>query len=159
MESIIGDEHGRDNIHQVELALDEEGRFLALRAHWLANVGAYISSDRNFQTSFINTPGMLGVYRFPTAYVKSTCVMTNTGPLAPYRGAGRPEATFVIERLIDDAARELGIDRIDLRRRNIIMPAELPLRTPLGFFYDCGEFHECMEQAMRAADWSGFAER
>jgi carbon-monoxide dehydrogenase large subunit len=158
-ESIIGDEHGRDNIHQLELALDEEGRFLALRAHWVANVGAYISADRNFQTSFINVPGILGVYRFPTAYVKSTCVMTNTGPLAPYRGAGRPEATFVIERLIDDTARELGIDRIDLRRKNMIKPTELPLRTPLGFFYDCGEFQECMEQALRAADWSSFPER
>src|SRR6185503_10192369 len=90
-ETILADEHGRDNAHIVELALDGDGKFLGLRAQWIANVGAFISADRNFQTSFINTPGMIGVYHFPAAYVKSICVMTNTGPLAPYRGAGRPE--------------------------------------------------------------------
>jgi carbon-monoxide dehydrogenase large subunit len=92
-ETLLSDEHGRDNIHEAELALDAQGRFLGLRSHWIANVGAYLSSDRNFQFTFQNTPGMVGVYDFPAAYVKVTCVMSHTGSLAPYRGAGRPEAT------------------------------------------------------------------
>lgn len=158
-ETMLSDEHGRDNAHDVELALDGDGRFLALRSHWIANVGAYISADRNFQTSFSNVPGVVGVYRIPHAYVRSSCVMTNTGPLAPYRGAGRPEATFVIERLIDDTARELGVDRMELRRKNMLTPSELPVKTPLGFVYECGNFAKCMELALQAADWNGFADR
>ncbi|OGA17727.1 MAG: hypothetical protein A3H32_10655 [Betaproteobacteria bacterium RIFCSPLOWO2_02_FULL_63_19] len=158
-ETVLANEHGRDNVHEAELALDAEGRFLALRSHWIANVGAYIGSDRNFQSSFTNTPGMVGIYGFPAAYVHSTCVMTHTGPMAPYRGAGRPEATFVIERLIDDAADELGMDRIELRRKNAIAPETLPLKTPLGFVYDCGEFRNCMDMALELADWTGFGAR
>lgn len=158
-EGILADEHGRDNVHEAELALDGEGRFLALRSRWLANVGAYINGDRNFQTSFVNVPGIVGVYDFKAAHVRSVCVMTNTGLVAPYRGAGRPEASYVIERLIDDAARELGMDRIELRRRNAIAPERLPLRTPLGYHYDCGEFARSMEMALARADWSGFAAR
>jgi aerobic carbon-monoxide dehydrogenase large subunit len=158
-ETMLSDEHGRDNVHDVELALDADGTFIALQAQWTANVGAYISADRNFQTSFTNVPGLVGVYRFPAAYVRSCCVMTNTGPLAPYRGAGRPEATFVIERLIDDAARELGFDRVELRRKNTLTPRELPVKTALGFVYECGDFAKCMELAQEAADWSGFAAR
>ena len=158
-ETMLSDEHGRDNAHDVELALDGEGSFLALRSHWMANVGAYISADRNFQTSFSNVPGVIGVYRFPQAYVRSSCVMTNTGPLAPYRGAGRPEATFVIERLIDDTARELGLDRMELRRKNMLTPGELPVKTALGFVYECGNFAKCMELAQEAADWNGFPDR
>ena len=158
-EAILADEHGRDNVHEAELALDAEGRFLAIRARWLANVGAYINGDRNFQTSFINVAGMIGTYEFRAAHVRSICVMTNTGPLAPYRGAGRPEATYVIERLIDDAANELGFDRIELRRKNSIAPGRLPLRTALGYLYDCGEFEKCMNMALDRADWPGFAAR
>ncbi|MBI4293091.1 MAG: xanthine dehydrogenase family protein molybdopterin-binding subunit [Betaproteobacteria bacterium] len=158
-EALLADEHGRDNAHEAELALDADGKFLALRSHWIANVGAYINGDRNFQCSFTNTPGIVGVYAFPTAYVRSTCVMTNTGMLAPYRGAGRPEATFVIERLIDDAAAELGLDRIELRRKNVIPPEALPLNTALGFVYDCGNFGKCMDRALEMADWTGFDAR
>ncbi|MBI2961052.1 MAG: xanthine dehydrogenase family protein [Betaproteobacteria bacterium] len=158
-ETLLADEHGRDNAHEAELALDADGKFLALRSHWIANVGAYINGDRNFQCSFTNTPGMVGVYAFPTAYVRSTCVMTHTGPLAPYRGAGRPEASFVIERLIDDAAAELGMDRIALRRKNAIAPEALPQKTALGFVYDCGEFGNCMDRALEMADWADFGAR
>jgi len=158
-EALLADEHGRDNAHEAELALDADGKFLALRSHWIANVGAYINGDRNFQSSFTNTPGIVGIYSFPTAYVRSTCVMTNTGPVAPYRGAGRPEAAFVIERLIDDAAAELGLDRVELRRKNAIAPGALPLKTPLGFVYDCGEFGKCMDMALELADWTGFSAR
>jgi len=158
-ETLLSDEHARDNVHEAELALDAEGRFLGLRSHWIANVGAYVSSDRNFQASFQNTPGMVGVYDFPAAHVRFTCVLSNTGSLAPYRGAGRPEATYVTERLIDDAARELGFDPVDLRRKNLIRPERLPLRTPLGYLYDCGEFEKCMDIALDLADWKGFAAR
>ena len=158
-EALLADEHGRDNAHEAELALDADGRFLALRSHWIANVGAYINGDRNFQSSFTNTPGIVGIYAFPTAYVRWTCVMTHTGSTAPYRGAGRPEATFVIERLIDEAAAELGLDRVELRRRNAIPPEALPLKTPLGYVYDCGEFGKCMDMALEMADWTGFAAR
>ena len=158
-ESLLGDEHARDNIHEAELALDADGRFLGLRAHWIANVGAYINSDRNFQATFQNTPGMVGVYDFPAACVRSSCVMTHTMSLAPFRGAGRPEATYVLERLIDDAARELGMDRVELRRKNLIPPSALPKKTPLGFDYDCGEFERCMDMTLELADVAGFAAR
>jgi len=158
-EALLADEHGRDNAHEAELALDADGKFLALRSHWIANVGAYINGDRNFQSSFANTPGIVGIYAFPAAYVRSTCVMTHTGPIAPYRGAGRPEAAFVIERLIDDAAAELGLDRVELRRRNAIPPEAMPLKTALGYVYDCGEFGKCMDMALEMADWTGFAAR
>ena len=158
-EALLADEHGRDNLHEAELALDGEGRFMALRNHWIANVGAYISSDRNFQASFLNTAGITGVYAFASAHVRLSCVMTNSGSLAPYRGAGRPEATYVLERLIDDAARELGIDRVELRRKNLISAAALPLKTPLGFNFDCGDFETCMNKALDLGDWKGFAAR
>ena len=158
-ESLLFDEHARDNIHEAELALDAQGRFLALRSHWIANVGAYVSSDRNIQASFQNTPGMVGVYDFPTAHVRFTCVLTNTPSLAPYRGAGRPEASYVIERLIDDAAAQLGMDRVALRRRNILSPAQLPKVTALGYHYDCGEFERCMDMALEMGDWNGFVAR
>ncbi len=158
-EALLGDEHGRDNVHEAELALDADGRFIALRSHWIANVGAYVSSDRNFQATFLNAPGLTGVYSFSCAYVRQSCVMTHSGPLAPYRGAGRPEASYVIERLIDDAARELGIDRIELRRKNLIPASALPLKTPLGFNYDCGDFAACMEKTLELGDWRGFTAR
>jgi carbon-monoxide dehydrogenase large subunit len=158
-ETLLSDEHGRDNVHEAELALDADGRFLGLRSHWIANVGAYINNDRNFQASFQNTPGMVGIYDFPAAHVLITCVMSNTGALAPYRGAGRPEATYVIERLIDDAARELGFDRVALRRRNAIPPQAMPCKTPLGFVYDCGEFVHCMDAALELSGWKDFEAR
>ena len=158
-ESLLFDEHGRDNLHEAEIALDADGRFLALRSHWVANVGAYVSSDRNIQATFQNTPGLVGVYDFPVGHVRFTCVLTNTPSLAPYRGAGRPEASYVIERLIDDAALETGIDRVELRRRNIIGPEQLPKITALGYHYDCGEFERCMDEALGIADWSGFETR
>jgi aerobic carbon-monoxide dehydrogenase large subunit len=158
-ETLLSDEHARDNIHEVELALDADGKFLGLRSHWIANVGAYVNSDRNFQATFQNTPGMVGVYDFPAAHVRFTCVMSNTGSLAPYRGAGRPEATYATERLIDDAARELGFDPVELRRKNLIRPEQMPRKTPLGYLYDCGEFEKCMDMALDLADWKGFDAR
>src|SRR5881296_490435 len=158
-EAIPADEHARDNVTDAELALDADGRFVGLRVRTLANVGAYVSSDRNLLATFSNVTTLVGVYTFPAAYVQVLSVMTNTNSTAPYRGAGRPESTYVIERLIDDAARVLGVDRIELRRRNIIPSSAMPYRTPLGGHYDCGAFDKNMEEALKLADVAGFPAR
>ncbi|MBI2207729.1 MAG: xanthine dehydrogenase family protein molybdopterin-binding subunit [Candidatus Rokubacteria bacterium] len=158
-EAVPADEHARDNVTDAELALAADGRFLALRVRTLANVGAYVSSDRNLLATFSNVPTLVGTYVFPAAHVAVTCVMTNTNSTAPYRGAGRPESTYVIERLIDDTARELGIDRADLRRRNLIPPSAMPYRTPLGVTYDCGDFVKNFDDAAKLADVAGFEAR
>jgi carbon-monoxide dehydrogenase large subunit len=158
-EAIPADEHARDNVTEAELALDADGRFLGLRVRTLANVGAYVSSDRNLLATFSNVVTLVGVYHVPAAHVEVRSVFTNTNPTAPYRGAGRPEATYVIERLIDDAARELGVDRFALRRQNLIPASAMPYKNPLGVTYDSGEFEKGMEAAMKLADVAGFAAR
>ncbi|HKW94703.1 MAG TPA: xanthine dehydrogenase family protein molybdopterin-binding subunit [Methylomirabilota bacterium] len=158
-EAIPADEHARDNVSDAELALDAQGRFLALRVRTFANVGAYVSSDRNLLATFSNIATLVGVYAFPVAHVAVCSVLTNSNSTAPYRGAGRPEATYVIERLIDDAARELGLDRLALRRANLVPAAAMPYRTALGVTYDCGEFERCMDAALKLADVGGFAAR
>jgi carbon-monoxide dehydrogenase large subunit len=158
-DAIPADEHARDNVSEAELAVDAEGRFLGLRVRTLANVGAYVSSDRNLLATFSNVFTLVGVYAFPAAHVQVLSVLTNTNPTAPYRGAGRPEATYVIERLIDDAARELGLDRVELRERNAIPASAMPYRTPLGMTYDCGDFARNMREAVALADVAGFAGR
>src|SRR6266850_291888 len=158
-EAIPADEHARDNVTDAELALDADGKFLALRVTTLANVGAYVSSDRNLLATFSNIVTLVGVYTIPAAHVKVFSVLSNTNSTAPYRGAGRPEATYVIERLIDDAARELGADPVELRRRNVIPSGAMPYKTALGMTYDCGEFRSNMEAALKLADVAGFAAR
>jgi len=158
-EAIPADEHARDNVSEAELALDARGRFLALRVRTLANVGAYVSSDRNLLATFSNVVTLVGVYAFSTAHVEVTSVLTNTNSTAPYRGAGRPEATYVVERLIDDAARELDADPVELRRANLIPASSMPYRTPLGVTYDCGDFEKNMDDAAKLAEAAGFAVR
>jgi carbon-monoxide dehydrogenase large subunit len=158
-EAILADEHARDNISEAALAFDNDGRFLALRVKTFANVGAYISSERNLLATFGNVGTLTGVYDIPAAHVEVHAVMANTNGTAPYRGAGRPEATYVIERLIDDAARQLHDDPIDLRRRNMIATEKLPYRTALGLNYDCGDFVANQEEALVLADWEGFPAR
>ncbi|HEX7007263.1 MAG TPA: xanthine dehydrogenase family protein molybdopterin-binding subunit [Alphaproteobacteria bacterium] len=158
-EAVLADEHGRDNVSEAELALDRDGRFLALRVRTTANLGAYVSSDRNLLATFQNIGGLVGVYDISAAHVSVLGVMTNTNPTAPYRGAGRPEATYVVERLIDDAARELGRDPVELRRRNLIPPSAMPYKTALTFTYDCGEFERVMDRALAMADHAGFPAR
>ncbi len=158
-EAVMADEHGRDNIGEIELALDGEGRFLALRLHMLANIGAYVGSDRNLLSPFGMIGTVLGVYRIPVTFIDVVGVLSNTNPTAPYRGAGRPEAIYLIERLIDDAARELGLDRVDLRRRNMLPPSALPYQSPAGPYYDCGEFEKNMDLALELADVAGYAAR
>jgi carbon-monoxide dehydrogenase large subunit len=158
-EAIPADEHARDNVTEAELALDANGKFVGLRVRTLANVGAYVSSDRNLLATFSNVGTLVGVYTIPAAHVEVLSVFSNTNPTAPYRGAGRPEATYVIERLIDDAARDLGLDRFELRRKNLIPASAMPYKNPLGPTYDSGEFEKSMDMALKLADVAGFAAR
>jgi len=158
-EALLADEHGRDNTGTIELAFDSNGKIIGLRLHMLANIGAYVGSDRQFLTPFGQIGTVVGVYDIPAAYVRIEAVLSNTSPTAPYRGAGRPEATYLIERAFDAAAGELGIDPIELRRRNIIKPEAMPFKSPLGPNYDCGEFEKNMDMALAAADYAGFAAR
>jgi carbon-monoxide dehydrogenase large subunit len=158
-EVILADEHGRDNIGDIELALDANGRFLGVRLHMLASIGAYIASDRQLLTPFGQIITLSGVYAIPAAHVTIDAVLSNTNPTAPYRGAGRPEAIYLMERIIEVAASELGIDPIELRRRNVIKPEAMPYKAPLGPKYDCGEFARNMEIGLQASDYAGFAAR
>jgi carbon-monoxide dehydrogenase large subunit len=158
-EAILADEHARDTVSEAELALDARGRFLGLRVRTVANVGAYVSSDRNLLATFMNVATLVGVYTIRAAHVHVTCVLANVNPTAPYRGAGRPESTYVIERLIDDAARQLGRDPVELRRINLIPPSAMPYRTAFKVTYDSGQFEKSMDKALRLADVGGFAAR
>jgi carbon-monoxide dehydrogenase large subunit len=155
----MADEHGRDNVGEIELALDKDNKFVALRLEMLANIGAYVGSDRNLLSPFGMIGTVLGVYKIPTAYINVVGVLSNTNPTAPYRGAGRPEAIYLIERLIDDTARELGVDRVELRRKNMLLESALPYQSPVGPYYDCGEFEKNMDMALKLADVAGFKTR
>jgi len=158
-EAPLADEHGRDMASEAELALDADGRFLALRVRNVNNLGAYASTERQLLPTFANLGSLVGMYAFPAAHVQVSGVFTHTSPTAPYRGSGRPEAIYVLERLIDDAARELGVDRVELRRRNLVPPSAMPYQTALTFTYDCGEFERVMDQALALGDWRGFEAR
>lgn len=158
-EVILADEHGRDNISVIELALDADGKFLGMRLNMLAAVGAYIGSDRQLLTPFGQIVTLTGVYDIPVAHVTIDAVLSNTNPTAPYRGAGRPEAMYLLERIIEAASQELGIDRIELRRRNMIQPAAMPYKIALGPVYDSGDFVRNMVMALDIGDYAGFAGR
>jgi carbon-monoxide dehydrogenase large subunit len=158
-DAFMTDTQGRDNITRLELALDGELRFLGLDVAILANMGAYLS---NFAPEIPTVSGAVmhsGVYAIPAIHVGVKGVFTNTVPIDAYRGAGRPEAAYAIERLIDYAARRLGVSPQELRRRNFIRPEAMPYSTPLGLNYDSGEFARNMDQALAAADLAGFPER
>jgi carbon-monoxide dehydrogenase large subunit len=155
-ETLVSDYQGRDLVTRVKLALDSEGRFLALSADNISNVGARAVS---FSPLGKGSALVTGNYDIPLARVRARAVFTNTVPTQAYRSSGRPEVTFAIERLIDLAAAETGIDRIELRRRNLIDPASMPYANPFGMVYDSGRYAENMTLAMRLADWEGFAGR
>jgi carbon-monoxide dehydrogenase large subunit len=157
-EGFVTDEHGRDNVTSAELALAADGKFLALRVNLMVNIGAYLT-PRSAGPATNNVGGVAGVYTTPAIHLTSTGVFTNTTPTGPYRGAGRPEATYAIERVIDVAARELGIDAIELRRRNLIPASSMPFKTGLVFTYDCGDFARVMDMALALADHAGFEGR
>ena len=158
-EAILADEHGRDNVTEAELAFDAGGKVVGLRVNTIANIGAYLSAIRNLLAAFTNVGTLIGVYDIPTAHVAVRTVHSNTNQTAPYRGAGRPEATYVIERMFDEAARELDIDPADLRARNMIASDAMPVKTALGLTYDCGEFAQNQAEVLRMANYAEFTGR
>jgi aerobic carbon-monoxide dehydrogenase large subunit len=158
-EAFLSDNHARDAYSDVELALDEKGKFLALRVRHLGNMGAYIGAvGANIQTANLVRclPGMYDIRLIDFA---TRCVFTNTTPTAPYRGAGRPEANYILERAIDEAARITGIDPVKLRRRNLIKPKAMPYKTAVGTTIDSGEFEIVLDKALALADYDGFKQR
>jgi aerobic carbon-monoxide dehydrogenase large subunit len=158
-EAFLSDNHARDAYSDVELALDERGKILALRVRHLGNMGAYIGAvGANIQTVNL-TRCLPGMYDIPLIDIAAKCVFTTTTPTAPYRGAGRPEANFILERVIDEAARVTGIDPVKLRRRNLIKPKALPYKTAVGTTIDSGEFEAVLDKALALADYDGFKQR
>jgi carbon-monoxide dehydrogenase large subunit len=157
-EAFLSDDQGRDTWNKVELALDAEGIFLGLRVKTIATVGAYMSVFGPWP-SFANAGGLAGVYRTPAIFTEVLGTVTNTPTIGPYRGAGRPEASFCIEIAIDLAARKLGMDRIELRRKNLIPTGKYPWKTPLTYVYDSGEFEAILDKTLKNSDWDGYAAR
>ena len=153
-EAFLSDAQARDNVTEAELALDKDGNFLALRVKTFAAIGAYL--QHSMPAFVLNVGTLAGVYRTPAMHVDITAVFSNTNPMRPYRGNGRPEAAYVIERMVDLAAAELGIDPAELRRRNYIPPSAMPFKTGLTFTYDSGEFEKNMDLALELADRKGF---
>jgi len=155
-EAFLSDEHARDLVSQAELALDAEGNFLALRCVNTSNVGAHA-------VSFIPLAKGIGVstsvYHFPAASIRGRAVLSNTSPTTPYRAAGRPEVMFIVERLIDLAARRHGFDRIALRRKNLVPARAMPYRNPFGLVYDSGDYASAQDRVLALADWAGFEAR
>ncbi len=158
-ESFLSDSHGRDHEMDAELALDAEGRFLAVRLTGYGNLGAYLSNATTLPSTGNAVKNTVSVYRTPLIEVSTRCLFTNTTPVGAYRGAGRPEGNYYMERLIDTAAAEMGIDRLELRRRNHIRPEELPWDAPSGMQYDSGDFPALLEHALAFADVAGFPAR
>lgn len=157
-EAVLSDSQGRDNVVTVELSLDKDNRFTGLRVTSVANLGACLMQG-TLNPPVNNIGGIAGVYKIPAISVDVTGVYTHTVPTRPYRGAGRPEASYMIERIIEVAADDLGLDPAELRRINCIPPSELPYKTALTFNYDSGEFEKNMDLAMDLADYKGFAKR
>jgi len=158
-ESFLSDTHGRDHVTQAELALDENGKFLGLRVKTAANLGAYLSTFGALSTTYLYATLMSGQYVIPAIHCGVSAVFTNTAPIDAERGAGRPEATFVVERLVENAARETGIDRVELRRRNFVPPDAFPYQTPVALMYDSGNYAGTLDKALQVADYDGFAAR
>jgi carbon-monoxide dehydrogenase large subunit len=156
-ESFLSDEHARDLVIHTELGLDADGRFTALRVEYEVNVGAYMSWRSTAPVN--NIGGISGVYAIPVTAADVLGLFTHTQPTAPYRGAGRPDATYAIERVIDVAAAEIGADPAELRRRNLIPASAMPYRTSFRFEYDCGEFERNLDHALGLARYASFAER
>ncbi|MFC3231168.1 xanthine dehydrogenase family protein molybdopterin-binding subunit [Marinibaculum pumilum] len=158
-EAFLSDTQGRDNISTAEIALDADHNFLALRVHTLAGMGAYLSTFAPMIPTMAGTKVLPSVYRYQAMHVQVEGVLTNTVPVDAYRGAGRPEANYLMERLIDATADQIGVDRFELRRRNMIPPEALPWKTPTGLTYDSGDFARNMDVALETADWAGFPGR
>ena len=158
-EAFLSDTQGRDNITLGELAIDKDGKFLALRTRNVANMGAYLSTFAPYIPTLAGGAVLSGVYGFQQIYANVLGVFTHTAPVDAYRGAGRPESNYLLERLVDAAARELGIDRVELRRRNMIPASAMPHKTPVGKTYDTGDFAMVLDAALKQMDYAGFATR
>ncbi len=158
-ESFMSDAPARDHKTRCELALDKDGRFLALRAATRANIGAYLSNYGAYIPTMAGVSVLTGLYDLSAVHCEVRCLFTNTVPVDAYRGAGKPEALFVLERLVDTAARELGVSPAEIRRRNLVSEEALPYTTALGYIFDSGAFGGNLDMALGCADWDGFAER
>src|SRR6185295_903578 len=158
-ESFLSDTQGRDHVTRATLGLDEQGHFVALHVSTRANLGAYVSSFGAAIAGPIYSALLAGLYRTPAVFVDVSGFFSNSVPTDAYRGAGRPEACYVLERLADKAAQDLGLDRAEIRRRNFIPPSAMPYKTPVGPTYDCGDFPKVFERALELADYAGFAKR
>ncbi|MDR5737056.1 xanthine dehydrogenase family protein molybdopterin-binding subunit [Caballeronia sp. LZ016] len=156
-EAFLSDAHGRDHVTKAELALDKDGKFLGMRVHTTANMGAYLSTFASSVPTILYATLLAGQYATPAIYAEVKAVFTNTVPVDAYRGAGRPEATYVVERLVETAARELNMDPVELRRRNFIR--EFPYATPVGLTYDTGDYDAILDRALQLADVAGFDKR
>jgi len=157
--SFLSDQHGRDHDFDAELALDKDGTFLAVRLKGYANLGAYLSNVGAAMGALGVSRNLAAIYRTPLIQVETKVAFTHTSPIGAYRGAGRPEANYFMERLIDTAAREMGIDQVAMRKRNHIKPEEMPYKTASGTTYDSGEFTALLDKALALADVEGFAKR
>jgi carbon-monoxide dehydrogenase large subunit len=158
-EAFVSDAQGRDHVTKIELALDQDGHFLAVRTDTLANMGAYLSTFAPCTPTYLHGTLMAGPYATPQVYVNVKAVFTDTVPVDAYRGAGRPEATFQLERVIDKAAREMGIDPVEIRRKNFVKPDQFPYQTPVAVLYDTGNYHATLDKLLEISDHAGFAAR
>jgi aerobic carbon-monoxide dehydrogenase large subunit len=159
VESFMSDAHGRDHVTHVELGLDAQNKFLALKVSTLANMGAYLSTFATCIPTYLYATLLAGTYTTPVIYCETKAVFTNTVPVDAYRGAGRPEATFLVERIVDLAADELGVDPAELRRKNFIPTDAFPYQTPVALQYDSGDYFSTLDLATEAADYTGFEAR
>ncbi|MEL6347508.1 MAG: xanthine dehydrogenase family protein molybdopterin-binding subunit, partial [Myxococcota bacterium] len=158
-EAFVTDAQGRDHVSHAKMALDAEGRFLGLRVNTVANLGAYLQTFSAAVPTYLYGTLMAGCYTTPAIYVDVQAVFTNTVSVDAYRGAGRPEALYLIERLVDACARETGIDRVEIRRKNFIPTDAFPYATPVALTYDSGDYHGTLDRALELADWDGFSAR
>ncbi|MEZ5649091.1 MAG: xanthine dehydrogenase family protein molybdopterin-binding subunit [Burkholderiaceae bacterium] len=156
-ESFLNDAHGRDHVTTAEMAMDDQGNFLAMRVNTIANMGAYLSTFASSVPTILYATLLAGQYKTPAIYAEVKAVFTNTAPVDAYRGAGRPEATYVVERLVEQCARDMKMDPADIRRRNFI--TEFPYATPVGLTYDTGDYAASLDKAIKLADVAGFASR
>ncbi len=156
-EAFLSDAHGRDHVTRAELATDANGKMIGLRVHTIANLGAYLSTFSSSVPTYLYAPLLSGQYNIPAIYCEVDAVYTNTAPVDAYRGAGRPEATFVIERIVEVAARELGLDPAEFRRKNFV--TSYPHQTPVIMCYDAGDYGASMDKALELIDYKGFPAR
>jgi carbon-monoxide dehydrogenase large subunit len=158
-EAFLSDAHGRDHVSHAELALTSDGKLRGLRVRTLANMGAYLSTFAPAIPTYLHATLLSGPYVIPAIYAEVKAIFTNTVPVDAVRGAGRPEATYLLERLIDKAARELGIDRVEIRRKNLIQPDQFPYQTPVALQYDIGDYPATLDMALQAIDYEKLGER